>query len=59
MPADIEEISGRGAAGAGVWFGQEYLCEFMDNGMAMFGRDLVEAALDSSAGAFEFGGLWT
>jgi len=42
----------------GVWFGQEYLCEFMDHGMAMFGRDLVEAALDSSAVAFEFGGLW-
>jgi hypothetical protein len=41
------------------WFAQEYLCEFMDNGMTMFGRDVVEAALDSSVRGFEFAGLWT
>ncbi len=28
------------------WFRQEYLCEFLDHGEAVFGRDLVEAALD-------------
>ena len=31
-----------------VWFGQEYMCEFVDNGTEVFGRDLVEAALDDS-----------
>ncbi|HWF12069.1 MAG TPA: terminase family protein [Bryobacteraceae bacterium] len=31
------------------WFAQEYLCGFMDNGAAMFGRDLVEAAFDPEA----------
>ena len=35
----------RGALGP-VWFRQEYLCEFVDNGNAVFGRDLVERALD-------------
>lgn len=29
-----------------VWFRQEYLCEFVDNGNAVFGGDLVERALD-------------
>ncbi len=28
-----------------VWFSQEYLCEFVDNGSGWFGRDLVEGAL--------------
>ena len=28
------------------WFQQEYLCEFVDNGGSVFGRDLVESALD-------------
>ena len=28
------------------WFGQEYMAEFVDNGSTVFGRDLVEAALD-------------
>jgi hypothetical protein len=28
------------------WFAQEYLCEFVDNGAAVFGRDLVDAAVD-------------
>jgi hypothetical protein len=29
-----------------AWFQQEYMAEFVDNGSAVFGRDLVEAALD-------------
>ncbi len=29
-----------------LWFRQEYLCEFVDNGTQLFGRDLVEAALE-------------
>jgi hypothetical protein len=37
-----EERREMGAA----WFGQEYMAEFVDNGSAVFGRDLVEAALD-------------
>jgi hypothetical protein len=28
-----------------VWFAQEYLCEFIDDGGAWFGREMVEAAL--------------
>jgi hypothetical protein len=35
----------RGELGA-TFFGQEYMGEFVDNGSAVFGRDLVEAALD-------------
>jgi hypothetical protein len=35
----------RGEMGA-AWFAQEYMGEFVDNGSAVFGRDLVEAALD-------------
>jgi terminase large subunit-like protein len=30
----------------GLWFRQEYLCEFVDGGAGVFGRDLVENALD-------------
>jgi len=37
-----EERREMGAA----WFGQEYMAEFIDNGEAVFGRDVVEAALD-------------
>jgi len=29
-----------------LWFRQEYLCEFIDEGHQMFGRDLVMGALD-------------
>jgi hypothetical protein len=29
-----------------LWFRQEYMCEFIDEGHQMFGRDLVMAALD-------------
>ena len=29
-----------------LWFQQEYMGEFVDNGAGVFGRDLVEAALD-------------
>ena len=31
----------------GVWFGQEYLCEFVDNELGMFDRERVERAFDS------------
>ena len=43
----------RKAMGA-TWFEQEYLCGFVDNGTSMFGRDLVEAALDNSIEALRF-----
>jgi hypothetical protein len=43
--AFLEEERGRQGP---VWFGQEYMCEFVDNGSEMFGRDLIEAALDDS-----------
>ena len=32
----------------GIWFGQEYLCEFVDNELGVFDRDRVERALDGS-----------
>jgi len=38
-----EERREMGAA----WFGQEYMAEFIDNGESVFGRDLVENALDA------------
>ena len=31
---------------APMWFRQEYLAEFVDNGSTVFSRDLIEAALD-------------
>lgn len=37
----------RGAMGT-VWFEQEYMCGFVDNGTQVFGREVVEAALDGS-----------
>ena len=37
-----EERREMGAA----WFGQEYMAEFIDNGDAVFGRELVDRALD-------------
>jgi hypothetical protein len=32
-----------------AWFAQEYLCGFVDNGSAVFGRELVEDAFDAEA----------
>jgi hypothetical protein len=32
----------------GAWFAQEYLCSFEDNEASVFGRDVVERALDES-----------
>jgi hypothetical protein len=32
----------------GLWFRQEYLCEFVDSGAGIFQRDMVENALDDS-----------
>ncbi len=37
-----EERSAQGE----LWFRQEYMCEFLDNGENLFGRDLVESALE-------------
>jgi len=31
-----------------MWFRQEFLCEFVDNGSGVFDRDLVESAIDDS-----------
>ena len=44
IPAEFleEERTEMGA----LWFQQEYLCEFVDNGTEVFGRALVENALD-------------
>jgi hypothetical protein len=35
------------------WFAQEYMAEFVDNGAAMFGRDLVEGAVDDGFGPLD------
>jgi phage FluMu gp28-like protein len=35
------------------WFRQEYLCEFVDSGGAMFDRDVVEGALDGDISPVE------
>jgi hypothetical protein len=45
MRADFAGVSGSGAVGP-VWFGQEFMGEFVDNGTETFGTDLVEAAVD-------------
>jgi Terminase large subunit, T4likevirus-type, N-terminal len=31
-----------------IWFAQEYMGEFVDNGMSVFSRDLIEQALDDT-----------
>jgi hypothetical protein len=36
-----------------LWFRQEFLCEFVDNGATMFDRELVEGALDESISPVE------
>jgi hypothetical protein len=35
------------------WFAQEYMAEFVDNGAAVFGRDLVAAAVDDGFGPLD------
>ncbi len=35
------------------WFAQEYMVEFVDNGTAVFGRDLVERAVDEGFGPLD------
>ena len=35
-------------------FAMEYLCEFMEDGLSVFSRDLVEKALDGSVLPLEF-----
>ena len=41
----------RSEMGAG-WFGQEFLCCFLDSGSGVFDRDAVERALDESIAPF-------
>jgi hypothetical protein len=36
----------RGSMGS-LWLDQEYMCQFVDNGMEVFGRDMVERAFDN------------
>ncbi len=42
----------RGVLGP-LWFRQEYLCEFVDSGSAVFDRELVEGALDDRVEGLE------
>ena len=35
----------RGCMGE-VWFAQEYLCEFVENGRNLFGREVIEDSID-------------
>jgi len=44
IPAKFLEAERR-AIGA-QWFAQEYMAEFVDNGTAVFGRDLVDGSVD-------------
>jgi hypothetical protein len=44
IPRDFLEEQ-RAEQGA-LWFQQEFMCEFVDNGSGVFGRELVESALD-------------
>ncbi len=43
----------RGAIGP-IWFRQEYLCEFVENGAGVFRRDAIEAALDDTIEPMSF-----
>ena len=40
------------------WFAQEYLCEFVDAGGGIFGRDLVDAALDEGVAGLVWSFDW-
>ena len=51
--AHLEEE--RRAMGA-EWFEQEYMCGFTVNGAAMFGREMVEAAIDDNVEPLVFEG---
>ena len=51
IPASFLEEE-RGQLGP-LWFRQEYGCEFVDNGSAVFGRELVENALDGEVETLE------
>ena len=41
-----------------LWFQQEYMCEFVDNGAGVFDRDLVEGALDGQIRPMVGFGTW-
>jgi hypothetical protein len=51
IPAEFLEAERR--AMGPLWFAQEYMGEFVDNGAAVFGRDLVERAVDDGFGVLE------
>ena len=51
IPAAFLEEERRGDGG--LWFRQEYMCEFVDNGAAVFDRELVEEALDDEVERIE------
>ena len=36
-----------------LWFAQEYMAEFVDSGVAVFGRDLVDRAVDDGFEALD------
>jgi hypothetical protein len=49
-----EERSQMGA----VWFAQEYMCEFVDNGATVFSREVVESALDGRVKPLDLLSSW-
>ena len=51
IPADFLEEE-RDQLG-GLWFRQEYLCEFVDNGAGVFQRELIEQALDDEVAVLQ------
>jgi len=48
-----EFLEGERRAVGAQWFAQEYMAEFVDNGTEVFGRDLVERAVDDSFAPLE------
>jgi len=48
-----EFLEGERRAVGAQWFAQEYMGEFVDNGMEVFGRDLVERAVDDGFGPLD------
>ena len=41
-----------------IWFEQEYMCGFMDNGVGLFERRVVEEAMDARVSPMEFPSRW-
>ena len=36
-----------------IWFAQEFMCEFVDNGIAVFAHDIIENAIDFTFDALD------